>query len=138
MTSLANILALATLSSDTPDEVLKAARLMIIGGDKNPRLSAIASADVVEKANKAAAEAAQAAGVKDGDQDKVIQTAALMAIRERLNIIETEISELSRALTDLIGDAPDAKQVIITQPARGGLLETILGRLTRNGGKNGN
>lgn len=86
MLGIANILALSKLTSDTPDEVRKAATLMIVGGNKNPLISGIASANIVEEATKSAVEAtsAKTASTK--------ATEAKVVAEARATSLETEIA----------------------------------------------
>ena len=88
MLGIANILALSKLTSDTPDEVRKAATLMIVGGNKNPLISGIASANIVEEATKSAVEAtsAKTASTK--------ATEAKVVAEARATSLETEIATI--------------------------------------------
>ncbi len=61
MPNIGQILALTKLTSDTPDAVRSAATLMIVGADKSPLISGIASANIVEEATSQAVEASKAA-----------------------------------------------------------------------------
>lgn len=78
MVDIANILALSKLTGDTPETVRTAATLMIVGGKRNPLISGIASANMVEAATTTAVEAstAKAATVKAEAAKTVAETKA--------------------------------------------------------------
>ncbi len=88
MLGIANILALSKLTSDTPDEVRKAATLMIVGGNKNPLISGIASANIVEEATKSAVEATSA------KTESTKATEAKAVAEARATSLETEIATI--------------------------------------------